>query len=246
MAHDLEYPGTGVLPDADSLYRARGEEVVRHRPVFTGDVFAKVTVQSVRAIKIKDVIVVQHPCALRSNGVDLHPRLLVAEVRRHSLIPADDWTGHVGKMPLPDLLPTVESGRRHQAAFFDEPYLAGSDELDLDKRIACLSQAGVNILLQRWVNHNSRAVIPTFDYQTVSSPAFEEADIIEEWSEARIDAGLDLREALVEAMKWLREDSGTGATRQRLLEDPQSRSTVRQQMRLALRQQSSGRRLGIV
>lgn len=235
VAHDLEYPGTESVPDWDGLYRARGDEVVPHRPVFTGDVFSRVTVQGVGETKVKDVIIVQHPCALRSNGVDLHPRLVVAEVRKHTVIPPQDWTGHVGKMPLPALIPTVTSGKRNQGAFFDELYLIGPDELHLHKRIACLSQTGVNLLLQRWVNHNSRAVIPTFDYQTVSSPAYEEADIIEEWCERRIDGGLELRDAIVEAVKWLRRDAGTGVTRQRLLEDPQSRSTVRQQMRAALR-----------
>ena len=235
MARDLEYPGADGVPDWDSLYRARGGEVTRHRPVFTGDVFANVTVQSVGETKVKDVIVLQHPCALRSNGVDLHPRLVVAELRKHAIIPVESWTGHAGKMPLPSLHPMVTSGKRNQAGFFDELYLVGSRDLDVGKRIASLSQTGVNLLLQRWVNHNSRAVIPTFDYQAVSSPAYEEADIIEEWCEERIDAGLDLREATVEALKWLREDAGTGVTRQRLLENPQSRSTVRRQMRAALR-----------
>jgi hypothetical protein len=235
VAHDLEYPATDGVPDWDSLYRARGDEVVRHRPIFTGDVFAKITVQGVGETKIKDIIVLQHPCALRSNGVDLHSRLVVAELRKHPVIPVEDWTGHAGKMPVPGLFPTVTSGRRNQAAFFDEPYLVGPNDLNLDQRVACLSQTGVNLLLQRWVNHNSRAVIPTFDYQAVSSPSYEEADIIEEWCEQRMVAGLDLRDSTVEAVKWLRADAGAGVTRQRLLENPQSRSTVRQQLRVALR-----------
>lgn len=236
MAHDLEYPGAAGVPDWDSLYRARGDEVVRQRPIFTGDVFEKVSVQGLGQTRTKSIIVLQHPCALRSNGVDLQPRLMVAEVRQHPVIPAEDWTGHVSKMPLPDLNPSVTSGKRHQAAFFDEPYLVGPDDLDLGKRIACLSQTGVNLLLQRWIHHNSRAVIPTATYQEVSSPAYEEADLIEEWVEERLEAGLDLGEATVEAVKWLREDAGGGVMRQRLLEDPQNRSTVRQQLRAALRQ----------
>ena len=154
-------------------YRARGEEVVRHRPVFTGDVFEKVPVQGLGASKNKTVIVLQHPCALRSNGVDLHSRLMVAELRNHKVIPVEDWTRHLGKMPLPELIPALETGRRHQAAFFDEPYLIGPDDLALEKRIACLSQTGVNLLLQRWVHHNSRVVVPTATYQEVSSPAYE-------------------------------------------------------------------------
>ncbi len=235
MAHDLEYPGIEGVPDWDTLYRARGDEVVRHRPVFTGDVFDKITVQSLGETRIKKIIVLQHPCALRTNGVDLQPRLLVAEVRSHNVIPAEDWTGHVAKMPLPELVPSLASAKRHQAAFFDAPYLVGPDALNLDKRIACLSPTGVNLLLQRWVHHNSRAVVPTMTYQEVCSPAYEEADLIEEWCEQRVEAGIDIHSAATEAVKWLREDAGGGVIQQRLLDDPQSRSTVRRQMRAALR-----------
>lgn len=235
MAHALEYPGADGFPDWESLYRARGDEVVRHRPVFSGDVFDKVLVQGLGETKTKSVIILQHPCALRSNGVDLHPRLMVAETRNHKVIPVEDWTKHLGKMPLPELIPDVETGRRHQAAFFDELYLLGSDDLPMDKRIACLSQTGVNRLRQRWVHHNSRVLVPTSDYQAVSSPAYEEADLIEEWCEERAAAGLEVQEATAEATKWLREDTG-GVTRQRMLQDPQNRSTVRQQMRAALRE----------
>jgi hypothetical protein len=235
VVHDLEYPGAAGVPDWDSLYRTRGDEVVHHRPVFTGDVFEKVRVYGVGQARTKNIIIVQHPCALRSNGVDLQPRLMVAEVRQHGVIAVENWIGHISKMPLPDLNPTVTSGKRHQAAFFDEPYLIGPNDLDADKRIACLSQTGVNLLLQRWVHHNSRAVVPTAMYQDVSSPAFEEADLIEEWVEERLEAGLNVREATIEAVKWLREDAGGGVTRQELLENPQSRSTIRQQLRAALR-----------
>jgi hypothetical protein len=70
----------------------------------------------------------------------------------------------------------------------------------------------------------------------MSSPAYEEADLLEEWCEDRVEAGLSVYDASVEAVKWLREDIEGGVTRQRMLEDPQARSTVRRQMRSALRQ----------
>ena len=192
--------------------------------------------QGLGQARTKNIMLLQHPCALRSNGVDLQPRLMVAEVRQHRIIPFEDWTRHISKMPLPDLKPTVTSGKRHQAAFFDEPYLVGPDDLGPDKRVACLSQTGSTCFCSGGVHHNSRAVVPTATYQDVSSPAFEEADLIEEWAEERLEAGLDIREATIEAVKWLREDDGGGVTRQELLENPQSRSTVRQQLRAALRQ----------
>jgi hypothetical protein len=82
-------------------------------------------------------MVVQHPCALPTNGVNLVERLLVAEVRRHTVIPAEEWTRFIKLMPLPDLVPTVDSSKRNRAAFFDELYLA--DPSKLGPRMACLS-----------------------------------------------------------------------------------------------------------
>lgn len=237
MAYDLEYPGSPDAPNWDSLYRARGEEVARHRPVFTGDVFDKVNAQSLGKTKNTSVIVLQHPCALRSNGVDLVARLLVAEVRRYKPLSAQEWTtGHLSRMPLPLLHPELTTGKRDQTALFDELYLVGPDDLDPDKRVACLSQTGVNLLLQRWVHHNSRAVVNTARYQEVSSPAYEEADLIEEWVEERLEAGFEIRAATAEAVEWLREDHKGASTRQKMLDDPQQRSTVRKQMRAALRE----------
>jgi hypothetical protein len=51
--------------------------------------------------------------------------------------------------PFTDLIPTVETGKQNQAGFFDELHLVGPDALE--NRIACLSQLGVNLLLQRWI-----------------------------------------------------------------------------------------------
>lgn len=236
MGHDLESPGTDEAPNWESLYRARGDEVVPHRPIFTGDVFEKVTVFGPEVIKNKTIMVLQHPCALRTNGVDLVSRILVAEIRKHKIIPPSDWTRHVAKLPLAELIPTVETGTRNQAVFFDEIYLTRPSDLKIENRIACLSQAGVNLLLQRWVNHNSRAVIPTFTYQGATSPVLEEADLIEYWSEERIEDGLSIRDAAAEAVDWLRKELTDGSTRQQRLKNPQNRSTIRREMRTALRE----------
>ena len=231
MPHDLEFPNGGW----ESLYRARADDVPLYRPIFTGDSFLKAEVHAVGGTVVKDVIVLQHPCSLRTNGMDPHSRLLVAELRRHKIIPTRDWAGHIAKMPLPDLLVSVTSGRRHQAAFFDELYFAAPNQLMPEKRVACMSQVGVNLLLQRWVFHNSRVAIPTWRYQQVSSPQFEEADLTEEWCEERLETDLSVRDATVEALTWLRETNADGVMRQELLEDPQSRSAVRKEMREALR-----------
>jgi hypothetical protein len=236
VAHNLEYPRGEDAPDWSSLYRTRGQEVASHRPIFTGDIFESATVHAVGETKTKTVIILQHPCALREDGINLQSRLLVAELRNHRPIPPADWlSGHYAKMPLPDLMPNIGSGKRHQAAFFDALYFVRGDTLDADKRIASLSQVGVNLLLQRWVHHNSRVVVPTATYQEQTSPSYEEADLIEEWCDERIQMGSELDDAAIEALKWLRDDFGSGTSRQEMLQEPQKRSAVRRQMRQALR-----------
>jgi hypothetical protein len=142
MVQDLEAPCAPGSIDWSRLYRARAGEVVAHRPYFTGDVFERVEVQNPDgSAKRRSVMIVQHPCAMRTNGVDLVPKLLVAELRNHRALSPEQWTGFIKNMPLPDLIPTVTSGRRSQAAFFDELYLVTPE--GLANRIACLSQLGV-------------------------------------------------------------------------------------------------------
>lgn len=171
----------------------------------------------------------QHPCSLRINGIDLQPRLLVAELRRHKII--EDWNTNTAKMPLAELFVEFSSSRRHQAAFFDELYFAGPDQLAPERRVACLSPHGVNLLLQRWVFHNARVFVKTPEFQSVSSGPYEEADLTEEWVDERAASGLGVREAMVEALTWLRQPGANGVRRQDLLEDPQERSSIRREMR---------------
>lgn len=236
MTNDLE-PPAGEDEEWGRIYRARGDEVEAYRPAFTGDVFDDVSVSRGGVIKSKSVMVIQHPCAMRTNGSELVDSLLVAEVRRHKLLTPEQWRGYGKLMPLPDLRPDVDSSKRHAAALFDELYFMTPTQAT--NRVACLSQIGVNLLLQRWVHHNSRVVVPTFDFQEATAGVYEEADLIEEWCEERAAAGVGALEATAECVKWLRTDNGDGAMRQRRLEDSQSRSAVRKEMRVALRGMAS-------
>jgi len=63
VAQELQAPES-----ADALYLARGDEVSRQRPVFTGDVYLTSKDDST-AIQASMFLIVQHPCALRTNGV---------------------------------------------------------------------------------------------------------------------------------------------------------------------------------
>ena len=193
----------------------------------SGDVFFDVEVQGVGAIEHKNVLVIQHPCALRSNGIDLTESLMVAEVAPHKLLTQNDWLGNYRLMPLPELVDGIEP---HHAGSFTSPYLVIPDSLDLTKRVACMSPLGVNLLLQRWVYHNSRAAMPTWKYDEVVSAQYEEADGIEEWCSIRESRGINVTAAMIEAAAWLSDDGGGGIARRVQLENRQYRPSIRKAM----------------
>ena len=161
-------------PNWDVIYLSRSlSEDSTARPIMTGDVFENVTIRTVNGEeKVKTVMVLQHPCALRSDGVELSESVLVVLVRQHKIVEPADWKKYWKLMPLPDLMPSVDSGKRNQAAFFDDTFHVHRDELR--SRVACLSLRGVNLLIQRWVHHCSRVVVKTNDIDQETSGAYEE------------------------------------------------------------------------
>jgi hypothetical protein len=240
VAHDLEGPSGGDPVAPDEVYLARGEEVSAERPAFTGDVYSGVPVisPSTGDTKNQTVILLQHPCAFRSDGVNLADGLAAAIVRPHPVV--QDWKTHGKLMPLPVLRPEVESAKRNQAALFDDLRVVRRVDLEQSAtRIACLSQEGVDLLLQRWVNHNSRVVVPTHTLDQVVSGPFEEADLVEEWCVEAASFGAPLDTAASECLAWLRADIGNGETRQTLLEQPRLRSRVRRESSAELKSRAA-------
>ncbi len=232
MSKDLESPYVGGVPDWDALYRARGDEVSTTRPIFTGDVFTGVQLPgSTGKTKARSVVVLQHPCSMRTNGVDLAWQVLVAEVTNRKEIDEAGWSGgNYNLMPLPDIRPDVTSQSQHQAANFDNLYTVAPDLLAA--RVASLSPFGVNLLLQRWVHYSSRVVVPTHTFHEQTAAFYEEADLIEEWcDEATSD---DLRVETQSCLDWLRADR-EGSPYQELLKNPQSHSMIRRAMRQEMR-----------
>lgn len=209
---DLETP-----EDPESIYLARGDEVGTYRPTFTGDVY--------RIDSGHLVMVLQHPCALR-RGVDLHPRVLVATVTPvpNGRLPSK-WTGSYKTMPLPKLI----GKKNHSASFVDLELLDSATIPDVE-RVAVLSQVGVNLLMQRWTFHNTRLQVPTYRYSESTIGPFDEADLIEEWVEERVDRGADPRGAERECAEWL-DGKTNERTRRELLGDAQHASSVRREAR---------------
>ena len=235
MRHDLESPYVEGVPDRDALYRARGDEVSATRPIFTGDVFTGVQLPgSTGKIKARSVVVLQHPCSMRTNGVDLAWQVLAAEVTNRKEIDEPGWiNGNFNLMPLPDIRPEVTSQSQHQAANFDNLYTVAPDLLT--SRVASLSPFGVNLLLQRWVHYSSRVVVPTNTFHEQTVAFYEEADLIEEWCDEA--SGDDLRAETQACLNWLRADRD-GSTYQELLKNPQSHSMIRRAMRHALKERN--------
>lgn len=226
MKDELECPAT-----PDDLYRSRGDEVEPLRPEFTGDVFSGVQIAG-RSI---DAMILQHPCALR-NGPALLDRILVAEVTTYHKV--SDWNGHTKVMPLPDL----KQDGKHFAANFKEPWLVTPADLDNAERIAILSQRGVNLMLQRWVFHNSRATVETSAYNTATLGQFDEADLTEEWRQIRVDQGVDDDTAVIaEADEWFGGNHTTGESRRLALGNPQDRSSIQRDMKKHLKASAPAR-----
>uniref|UniRef100_UPI003EBC9F5D hypothetical protein n=1 Tax=Streptomyces sp. bgisy034 TaxID=3413774 RepID=UPI003EBC9F5D len=187
-------------------------------------------------VQRKTVMVLDHPCSLRSDGVNLLPRLTVAEVRHRQ---PGKWEGSYNRFFLPAPFPGAEGPKQPSAAFFDACYHVSPEQLEAGTRHACLSDYGLNLLLQRRVHHFSRVVVPTFEFQNANAHVYEEADLIEEWCLDRELDGLKPLEAATECVAWLREIEG-GIRRQDLLKDSQQRSTLRRQARARVRELSKG------
>lgn len=232
MPRNLETPPGEPGRWAEQLYRARGEDIPHWRPVFTGDVFAPVPVKTSSGNTAdRTVMVLQHPCTMRTDGVNLATRVLVSEVRRHRALSPEEWGGFTKLMSLPDLHSDGSSGSRHQAVMFDRLEVVDSSMFDPVRRLACLTQVGVNLLLQRRVHYDTRVVVPTRDIEAVTGGVYEEADITEDWCEAASAAGIEAGVATKDCVNWLREDLGGGLTRQQMLEDHQNWCGIRRAAR---------------
>lgn len=211
----------------DDLYLARGEDVNPLRPLFTGDVVADLAIPGVQEGGM--AVVVAHPCSMRGKDAQLEPRVLVAAVAEGGKLGRAAWGGgHFGLMPLPDLL---EAGRL-RVARLDDIGKALTADIMAGVRVACLSPFGVNLLQQRFIFRFTRHEVPTYLLQEVSAHVFEEADLLEEWSDTVCAAGASQQQAAASFEAFVRAARGGGKTLQGDLRDPQRRSTVRSACRV--------------
>ena len=203
-----------------SLYLARGDEVSKFRPLFTGDVFHGVKVPGVE--DADGLMLVAHPCAMRAGPI-LSKSILAVAVRKHAAQAPSHWSkGFFNRMPLPDL---HDDGDSFHVGWLEQMASVATEQLEQGTRIACLSTVGVNLLQQRLIFHLTRLEVETSTLWTAFSHTYEESDLLEEWIE-----GLhNVDPAPAESFDlWLRDGS---PTRQDRIKDVQYRSQVRVEMR---------------
>jgi hypothetical protein len=238
-SRDLEAP-PGQDPEWGELYVARGDEVPTHRPIYTGDVFSHAKVRTTLGReKTRPVGVLQHPCTMRDSGA-LRESLLVVRMHEFKPLPRDQWHTNERLMPLPQIYLSKTSNQANQALFFEELYLVHPDALELNKRVACLSELGVCLLLQRWMFQSSRLAVPRWQIAQANEHVYAEADLVEMWCEAATEHDVPLAKATSDADAWLSEMLG-GITRRAMLQEVGLRSQVQRAMKqeLKIRYESS-------
>ena len=125
--------------------------------------------------------------------------------------------GFFDRMPLPELL---ASGELH-VAHLDLVGRARTKDLGVGRRVACLSNFGINLLQQRFVWHLTRCAVETFKFHEACSHALAEADLLEDWNDILCEAGLAEPDALTRFDSFIRDRREGGRTRQDDLRDPQ-------------------------
>lgn len=225
--------------DAEEIYLDRGGDIDPYRPVCQGDIFLDVEIPGLD--RGHGVMVIAHPCVMRA-GPRLRPKATVIPVVAYERVPFESWpTSHLRVFPLPALDPS-QPDRAH-AARFDEFGTVPTDALDLDRRVAMLSQRGVLLLQQRFIHSVSRAEIPLSILLEASAAVFEELELQENWNltfvapraESRQQAG-ELLATESQAFDEVMLSGPDGANLRERLQVPAARAEVRRAVNQAIRE----------
>lgn len=215
--------------DPEIMYLDADGSVPVARPIMTGDIFTDVPCS--RGGEPQTVMVVTHPCSMRTRNALLRPIVTVATIvdSPQPTFSARRWqAGQFDYMPVDN----VPAQGRKSAIHLTDLHSARSDDLDLDRRIMGLSDHGVVVLLQRWIYQMSRDPVPLEELYELVAPVLAEAEIHEQWVEAAITASgatTPVPEILLQAGARVQDVlgvPGSDSLRERL-KDPSSRTTVR-------------------
>ncbi len=227
MAVELDIPGS-----VEALYLERDEPTEPWRPLMTGDVFAGPELPGCAEHEL--VMVLAHPCSLRQ-GVTLVERVQTLPIAPHQAIALDAWKGHYRVMPLPELR---GSGGEPYAARLTEFGMVAQDELDVDRRMCCLTELGVVLLQQRFFHNQSRVRVGRDTLFEASAPVFAEVELWTQWNEQlaqqRVETGEDRTAVLADEAQafdsLLRSQHAEATDLRAALRVPRLRSDVRRRV----------------
>lgn len=139
-----------------------------------------------------------------------------------------------------------ESDEGFYLADLEETGRVGTDNLAYNRRIACLSDYGLLLMLQRLVFAYTREIVDTATLMKVTKHVLEEAALLEEWNEQVIpttDGPAVLERLLLEGAEFDRllsrvvsDGSGRSYTLREDLRDPSRRPAVRRAVVAAIRE----------
>jgi len=127
------------------------------QPVGPGDVFADVELGHLADPFVGHVIVVGHPCSLR-RGIALQPDLPVAPIAPPG-IPTSQHGIAERVLPVRKLLPPGTD--QNHVVQLTRTTTVPSEALDVGRRVATLSAAGIVALQQRVVGNHTRVKVPS-------------------------------------------------------------------------------------
>jgi hypothetical protein len=200
----------GEPPTPDAIYL---EEASRYRPIATGDIFEGVAVPGPYADAVL-AMVVAHPSAMRK-GAAMEEWAKAAPVAAVNGVSKKKWTrGHLGVFPLPHLAAVAGTNGfdvedRPWGALLDFSAPIETANLDVQRRVACLSPDGIHLLLQRLVHADTRVLVREDTLATVFAPKLEELEMLQTWNEElvlpNVEAGGDLSAELAKGAQGFEE-----------------------------------------
>lgn len=160
-------------------FRQSEEPVPDTRPLAQGDVLRDVELPGGQVLGL--AMIVAHPCSMRK-GLQLRPRLVVAEVEP-SPVHLSKWPkGHFDFFPLPEL----EASGKPVAVHFQHLHTVETQQLETRERVAVLSDYGQLVFQQRWIYHIARVVADRQELTELIAPIQNELSMQMDW----VDAGL--------------------------------------------------------
>jgi hypothetical protein len=197
------------------------EEASWYRPVATGDIFRGVVVPGAtdEDAAFDLTMIIAHPSAMRK-GAELEPRARAASIAPVQGLSKKKWPrGSFNVFPLP-LLSAVAAANgfdindEQWGALLELAAPIETSQLDVTRRIACLSPKGIHLLLQRIVHSDTRFPVKEMTLAKVFSPKLEELEMLQTWNEdlvePNVSSGADLVEALLAAARAFEVVMNTG------------------------------------